>query len=294
MILSLCLSVCLGMAPGQRGPDFTVPEARGHFDDAVAAFGDEDYARASESLRLAYELEQFAELLYARAQAERQLEHWDTAASLYSDYLATDPPRDQADNARGPLLFCGAMAAKASGDCDDARPKLESYLEVYPDRADAEEARAALEACEADPDPEPPVPEPRVESEPAPVESKVDVVDPPRPWHRDIAGGVLVGSGLAIAAAGTGVALGGRAVFVQGRSSPEGHAEGVAAMDRGIRLERIGIGIAAAGAVVTLVGVARWIAVGLNNRRSAPRQARLRRWQTRATISSCCFVLPWR
>ena len=288
------------MAPGQKGPEFTVPEARAHFDDAVAAFADKDYAGASESLRLAYELEKFAELLYARAQAERQLEHWDTAASLYSDYLATDPPRDQADNARGPLLFCGAMAAKAAGDCDEARPKLESYLEVYPDRADAEEARVALEACEEEPEPVPPPPAPRVEPTPAdppPIESpSVDIVDsePPRPWHRDVAGGVLVGSGLAIAAAGTGVALGGRAVFVQGRRSPDGHAEGIAAMDRGIRLERIGIGIAAAGAVVTLVGVARWIAVGVKNRRGTPRQARLRRRQTRATIPTCCFVLPWR
>jgi len=200
------------------------------------------------------------------------------------------------------------MAAKAAGRCDEARPKLESYLEVYPDRADAEEARVALQGCAVEPEPVPaspdPIPEPKLPEPTSTQPTSVDVVkrDPPRPWHKDIAGGVLVGSGLAIAATGTGVALGGRAVFVRGSRSPDGHADGLAAMDRGIRLERVGIGLAAAGAVVTLVGVARWIAVGVRSRRNAgdARRAHLRRPavglrpQTRATISSCCFVVPWR
>ncbi|MEM6989861.1 MAG: hypothetical protein AAF721_05175 [Myxococcota bacterium] len=269
----LCLILSIAPAEPLRGPAFSNDEARVHFEAAVSHFGEQDFAAASEQLRLAYELEAVAELLYARAQAERQLKRWVAAADLYAEYLATDPPKDQAANARPPLLFCRAKAEQEAGNCNAARTMLESYLQVYPAGAEAEMAREALEACA--PEPEPP-PEPGVVGltppgdpvEPTPSEEgTVGDRDPPQPWHQDLAGGILVGIGLGVAGAGATVALAGRAAFVNGQVAP-GHDEAVEAMDRGIVLERVGIGIAAAGALVTVAGIGRWITVGVRNRRA--------------------------
>ncbi len=268
-VLLLCASLVVAPPDTRRGPAFSNADARAHFDAAVGHFAEQDWASASDELGLAYELEAVAELLYARAQAERKLERWASAASLYADYLATDPPRDQADNARAPLLFCRAKAEQAAGRCAEARPMFESYLQVYPSAADAELAHAALEACAAEPEPAPAA---------APVEPVADPLGPASPegdvrrpadtpWHRDLAGGILVGSGLTVAAAGTSVALAGRAAFAGGQVA-EGHQDAVDAMDRGVVLERVGIGVAAAGGVIVLAGVARWITVGTRPRRS--------------------------
>ena len=269
VLLRLALLAALSSAP-DKGPEFSDPQARAHFEAAAGHFAAEDFAAASEELRLAFELEAVAELLYARAQAERRLEHWALAADLYSQYLATDPPRGQADNARPPLLFCRAKADQAAGDCEAARAKLASYLELYPDGFDAGAAREALAGCEPPAPPEPAAPEPEpVAPTPAPVPRPVPPRDaaPARAWHRDPAGGALVGIGLGLAAAGTTVALLARATFIAGRDAPS-HAEAVDAMDRGIVMERVGLGIGVAGGVVALAGVARWIAVGVGPRRS--------------------------
>lgn len=258
-----------------RGPQFSDAQAQAHFDAAVERFAADDFEGASAALHRAYEVEPIAELLYARAQAERRLEHWGLAADLYAQYLATDPPTAQADNARRPLLFCRAMAARGEGDCGSAGAAFETYVELYPDGPDAAQARNEAKACrDADAPVSSPAPSPR-ETPPPAVLPESAVVDPHpapagRPWHRDPAGGALVGVGLALAAAGTTVALVGRARFVQGQGA-DGHDAADTAMGRGIRLERAGVVVAAGGGVVALAGVARWIVVGTRPRRSARR-----------------------
>lgn len=292
--LSVALAVCLvGPAEGGRSrPEFADPEASAHFDAALAAFGERDFAAASEALRLAYEREAVAELLYARAQAERRLDHYDTAATLYAQYLATEPPRQQADNARPPLLFCRAKAAQEQQGCAAAQPMLQSYLEVYPNGSDAEQARAALQHCEAQAvaeaaaDDVVPVDE-VADPQPSPTNSgavRPDIDDPiaSRPWYRDRPGAALVGSGLGVAAIGTAVALAGRGVFVAAQDA-RGHDASLSQMDQGIVLERVGIGIAATGAAVTLAGVVRWIVVGVRSgpgRRAHRRRASSTAWAT--------------
>jgi hypothetical protein len=115
---------------------------------------------------------------------------------------ATKPaplPEDPA--ARAGELFGRAQALRRAGNCKAAIDVFEEFIAAGPPASDIHEAEAVIKDCreilgdEGEPEPPPPIP-PRVDADPAPL-------PPARPqWWRDPAGGVLLGSGLAVAVTG--------------------------------------------------------------------------------------------
>jgi hypothetical protein len=101
------------------------------------------------------------------------------------------------------LLFGRAQALRRAGNCGAAIDVFEAFIAAGPPPDDVQAARDVIAACRsvlaeggAAPEPDATVPDPVVEDAPPP---------PPPRWPRDVAGGVLLGSGLAVAIAGAAV-----------------------------------------------------------------------------------------
>ncbi len=120
----------------------------------------------------------------------------------------------------GPFYeFMRGLIRQAQGRCDRAVEHWDRYLKSNPDPADAAEVERLIEQCGGLPEPGPQPPPTDPEPTP-PVDSDTDPTPPleddpptrstpaPRPWHRDIAGGVLLGTGVVALAAGGGLLAG--------------------------------------------------------------------------------------
>lgn len=127
---------------------------------------------------------------------------------------------DEAESLQpGPFYeFMRGLIRQAQGRCDRAVEHWDRYLKSNPDPADAAEVQRLIEQCGGLPEP-PPEAVP-VDPEPTSIDPKTDPASPPkgdattdttpmpRPWHRDVAGGVLLGTGIAALAAGGGLLAG--------------------------------------------------------------------------------------
>jgi tetratricopeptide (TPR) repeat protein len=190
---------------GPPAPVFSDPRAQAHFDRATELYGAGSYAEASEELRLTYELDPQPKLLYSRAQVERMVGNWDTAAELYQAYLDTNPPEEGTVHAVRHLAFCRAQTLRARGDCAGAVDAYDEFIAAYPDVAEVDDARTGREACEdalaaaeaAEAEDEIPFPTATAVRE--------DPAEPTLPWYRSVPGGVLAGVG--VVGAGVGGAL---------------------------------------------------------------------------------------
>ncbi len=96
------------------------------------------------------------------------------------------------------LLFGRAQALRRAGSCAAAIDVFEQFIATSPPAADAEAAQKVIDECRAIVDVHEPVPapEPAITPLPPPEPPK------PKPWHRDVTGGVLLGTGLGVAAIG--------------------------------------------------------------------------------------------
>lgn len=129
-------------------------------------FEAKEYEQAIEALRDAYATEPDPAFVFAEGSALQELGRYDEAIEVYERFLALAPPKEQAQKAFDRIQIC----------------------------------RAALDESEPESEPDPP---PRPEPDPLPSQPQpIDRDEPTRPWHRDLAGGVLLGVGLATAATG--------------------------------------------------------------------------------------------
>jgi tetratricopeptide (TPR) repeat protein len=131
-------------------------------------FEAKEYEQAIDALREAYATEPDPAFVFAEGSALQELGRYDEAIEVYERFLALAPPKEQAQKAFDRIQIC----------------------------------RAALDESEPAPESAPP---PRPEPEPDPLPSQPQPIDrdePTRVWHRDVAGGVLLGVGLAAAATG--------------------------------------------------------------------------------------------
>lgn len=180
------------------------------------------------------------------------------AAAFAEAYARTGDPA---------LLFGRAQALRRAGSCSAAIEVFEQFIDTSPPAADVQAARDVIEACrsilaEEAPEPEPDATEPEPTSEPTP---------PPRPrWHRDVAGGVLLGSGLAVAV--TGAALYGTA-FTRAGDPPAGpmqSEQAYEARERSIRtLAATGGGLLLGGTALLVGSVVRYAIVARRDRARA-------------------------
>ena len=87
------------------------PQARAHFDKALAAYSAANYRAASVELELAYGLDARRELLFAWAQAERLSGNCDRAVMLYRRFLDQAPSEAAAAKAVRLIELCGATGS---------------------------------------------------------------------------------------------------------------------------------------------------------------------------------------
>lgn len=126
------------------------------------------------------------------AKAFREGEFVRAAEAFARAYAATGDPA---------LLFGRAQALRRAGSCAAAIDVFEEFIAAAPPAADAEAAQGSIDECRAileahsDPTVDPPPPDP--------IDEPIAPPTTPAPkWHRDVTGGVLLGSGLAIVAVG--------------------------------------------------------------------------------------------
>ncbi|MGH1346939.1 MAG: tetratricopeptide repeat protein [Nannocystales bacterium] len=193
----------------------------------------------------------------------RQGRHLDAAAAFERQYERTGD---------GALLFAKATALRRGGDCRGAIETLERFVETQPPQPDIEAAREVIDVCteilsNGEPEPLPPPP-------PVLVVAPESADAPPpreRAWTRDVPGGVLLGSGVAVTVGGV-VLLG----LAATRSQPREESEaGFERRDQAVRtLSAVGGSMAAAGAALLIGSIVRYTVVA--RRRESQPTARLR------------------
>ena len=174
------------------------------------------------------------------------------------------------------LLFAKATALRRGGDCRSAIEELERFIATEPPESDVAAAQEVIDVCTeilADGEPEPPpppiLPEPYVE--PEPVDEPVGPA--PKPWTRDVPGGVLLGSGVVVAIGGA-VVLGIGAARTQDREESEA---GFERREQSVRtLSAVGGSMVAAGAALLIGSIVRYAVVARRSDRNATARIRLR------------------
>jgi len=163
------------------------------------------------------------------------------------------------------FVFAMGSAWQALGECEKAIEQYERFLATLPSAEQAASARERIALCRPRKPPPPVVVAPPASAEPVdgdvppsrPPERKADVG---RPWHRDPVGGVLLGLGLAVAVAGTGLEIAG-ATRRQGADD----ANDEQAFRRQLRqsnvMQGVGIGLIASGSALVVGAVIRYALV---------------------------------
>jgi tetratricopeptide (TPR) repeat protein len=182
--------------------------------------------------------------------------------------------REYETNPDPALLFGRAVALKRSGDCLSAIEAFEVFIAAGPPAADVEEAEGQIDQCRAivDATAKAASPPPRVQPPPPETPTSAVMQDdraPPRarPWHRDPAGGVLVGVGVPLLATGIGLYAGSFALAE--RSPPTMQTDHESRRDRVRALAASGLPIMAVGAALVIAGAIRWGVVARQQRRGA-------------------------
>ncbi len=187
----------------------------------------------------------------------RQGRHLDAAAAFERQFEKTGDPA---------LLFAKATALRRGGDCRSAIEELERFIETGPPEPDVAAAREVIDVCTeilADGEPEPVPPPIIMQPEPEPEPEPVEDVPPPRSWTRDVPGGVLLGTGVAVAVGGV-VVLG---LGASRRQSREESEAGFERREQSVRtMSAVGGSLVAAGAALLIGSIVRYAVVARRNR----------------------------
>ncbi|MEM6295128.1 MAG: hypothetical protein AAGA54_27910 [Myxococcota bacterium] len=173
------------------------------------------------------------------------------------------------------FLFAAATARRRGGDCRGAIALYERFLESEPPppTSDAAEAGNAIEECRsvigearAEPEPPPPV----LVVAPSVDAPRDTAAVPEQPWTRDVLGGALLGSGVAVAVGGA-IVVGVGAALARPREESEA---GFERREQSVRtLYAAGGSMLAAGGALLIGSIVRYAVVA---RRSRDATARLR------------------
>ncbi|MBL0218141.1 MAG: tetratricopeptide repeat protein [Myxococcales bacterium] len=202
-------------------------QAKAHADAATQLFNVQQYEKASEEYQQAYLLDPVPAYLYASGQAQR-----------------------------------------LGGDCEKALLSYRAYLRTKP--ADESKVQANIERCEqdlkdhpkqAEPGNRPTLPAPAIM---APIVAPPPAPPPPRvmvkrPWTSDVVGHVLVGGGVAIAATGLVVYLGGRSTIADHNSAATYDQFVGGDVDRAKTKQTIGVSAMAVGGGLLVGGIVHYV-----------------------------------
>ncbi|MBV1857112.1 MAG: hypothetical protein KUG77_01785 [Nannocystaceae bacterium] len=196
----------------------------------------------------------------------RQGRHLDAAAAFERQYERTGD---------GAFLFAKATAFRRGGDCRSAIDTLERFIETEPPEPDIAAAREVIDVCTeilSSGEPEPnALPPPPVLIEPTP--EPVAATAREKVWTRDVPGGVLLGSGVAVTVGGV-VLLGLAATRNQPREESEA---GFERRDESVRtLSAVGGSMVAAGAALLIGSIVRYAVVARRSERRSTARLGLR------------------
>ena len=221
---------------------------------ANEAYAAGDFEAAIEALEEAYELDPDPRFIFARGSAYQELGRCDDAIVAYEEFLATAPPKDQAQKAYGRIQTC---------------------------RAELEE--------EPEPDEPEPIPQPEPEPEPEPP-APADTDG--RRWHRDPIGGALLGTGLAVAATG-GALIGVGANRRLGADDGGTEGTFRDDLRSSNTLQGVGIGLAVGGGALVVGAVIRYVLVARRSPGQLARRRRWIASTGNPSNHGMPFVLRW-
>lgn len=176
------------------------------------------------------------------------------AAAFEEAYARTGDPA---------LLFGRAQALRRAGSCAAAIEVFEVFLATSPPPADVQAAEGVIAACRAILDEHGPEPGP-VQLEPVPAPVQDEPPPPPPRWPRDVAGGVLLGSGLAVTIAGAAVY---GTAFARASARPQESEQAYESRQRSTRtLAATGAGLMVGGSALLVGSVVRYVLVARRQR----------------------------
>jgi len=229
----------------------------------------------------------------AAAMTEEARAHYDRGLELYGEKSYARAIREldagYALDPRREFLFAEAQAHRLNGDCKSAVPLYKKFLESEPDDVQVNAAHIALARCAEQMANAPTAPTAARPATSPSLATTSTTSAPPRPWYQDVAGGVLLGAGVAALALGTTftvAALSARDAASQSSTMyPDYASHWATARGR----SQIAFGAFAAGAALTGSAIYRYVHVR-RAQASAPASHKLDAWAapapTAATASS--------
>lgn len=212
-------------------------EAAAKLEEGLSLYRAEDYAAAARIFEEGYTIEADPTFLYTWAQAERLAGQCAEAVQLYTQFIDTSPPEIQVQAAQDGKARCADQLAQQQDERDTDEDD-EDDLDALADTV----APSSVSVSQSSPSE-------TLRSAPT------DEAEPPIPWQRDVAGGVLVGLGAAGLGTGIGLLIGGAVLKERG---PATYAETQTHEQRVRSLSISGGVVMGVGATLLLVGVIRY------------------------------------
>ena len=195
-----------------------------------------------------------AQALYDRALKGFETRDYAAAVRDLEAGFALDPRRE--------FLFAEAQAHRLNGDCKSAVPLYKKFLDTDPDDVQVNAAHIALARCAEQMATAPAPPAPSTKAPPigtsAPVDPPPRAPAPVAPWYKDTIGGVLLGTGVAALAAGTGFSFAALSARDDANQSAENYPDFTSRWSTARGRSRIAAGAFAAGAALTGVAIYRY------------------------------------
>jgi hypothetical protein len=159
------------------------------------------------------------------------------------------------------FLYSRAQVTRVSGDCATAIKLYEAFLATAPAPRQAEAARLNIERCRLSLPPTSTAAAPPASTSAVALTAAGGRVEPAPPWWRDRAGGILVGSGLTLAASGLTVWSLGRARASAARAATS-YDDALAKLESartGERMQWAGVTVIAAGSALIAGAITRYL-----------------------------------
>jgi len=228
-----------------QSPPAEAQEAADHFARGMRHFNIQEWPEAIQEFKAAYNLDARLEFLWALAQAQRLSGDCGAAVKSYQAVLRSNPSPQQGTAANELIAKCQSAAPPPAPEPKGSPPPT-------PPPAGP---------------PSPPAPRAStLPAEPAPA-SPPPASPPPAPerWYADGLGHGLFFGGAAVTVGGVVALVLGNGRVTTGNEATD-YASAASAKQTGQTLQRVGVGVAAAGGALVLSGVVRFVVVG---RRSA-------------------------
>jgi len=226
-------------------------DAKVAFDRGVTAYQKGNFEAASDALGKSFAIERDVDTLFAWAQSERKLEHFDKAVELYEKLLTFNVPQENRTAVEANLEECRSMVSqqkpKPAGPAGEGKPTEPLAAEPRSEAATAVPARVAEQPPVA------PAPPPPSAGLPA-----------PRAWYKDPVAISLGGVGVVATGVGVGVLISAKSLDSDSKAATNDYGRALDLRNKARLRGNIG-GVTAAVGVGALAGAAVWVVLHRNS-----------------------------